>query len=241
MSTPPAFDGFVRARLSFYEPPRDASNTPGSHISTTNLHFNPERLHLTRHSAWVRNLAPDLATTARPEFAGTGPHTLDLDVLLDAADNPEAVQTTAQRLLDACAPTPASIDNQRPCPPWTEFRWGSLRTTTFTAIITRAEITYTLFAPNGTPLRAHCTLALEELGGAIPRQNPTSGGRGAVASHTVRDGDTLASIAYATYGDPAQWRQIAAYNHINNPAGLTPGQHLILPALEPATAPGRTR
>jgi nucleoid-associated protein YgaU len=49
------------------------------------------------------------------------------------------------------------------------------------------------------------------------------------------EGDSLASVAYAEYGDPAMWRSIAAYNEIDDPiryGAHGAGTTLILPAPE---------
>jgi len=50
--------------------------------------------------------------------------------------------------------------------------------------------------------------------------------------HTVRDGDTLPSIAYQTYGDATRWRLIAEANDVDNPLHLRRGTPLSLPKLE---------
>jgi nucleoid-associated protein YgaU len=48
----------------------------------------------------------------------------------------------------------------------------------------------------------------------------------------VRDGDTLPSIAYQTYGDATRWRIIAEANDVDNPLHLRRGSALSLPKLE---------
>ena len=64
------------------------------------------------------------------------------------------------------------------------------------------------------------------------RQNPTSGGLAVRRAHQLVDGDTLASVAYAEYGDPAMWRPLAAFNGIDDPLRLRPGTRLLLPTLD---------
>ena len=73
----------------------------------------------------------------------------------------------------------------------------------------------TRFGHDGTPLRAVCSVSLEEAGGSVPRQNPTSGGDGPVDTHLVVAGDSLAGVAWQTYGDPGRWREIARANGID--------------------------
>ena len=47
--------------------------------------------------------------------------------------------------------------------------------------------------------------------------------------HRTIAGDTLASVAYAEYGDPTQWRALAAYNGIDDPMRVRTGTTLLLP------------
>ena len=46
----------------------------------------------------------------------------------------------------------------------------------------------------------------------------------------VRSGDRLDTIAAEEFGDPAKWRLIASANNLTDPASLTPGQVLTIPA-----------
>ena len=99
-----------------------------------------------------------------------------------------------------------------------------------TAIAQSVSAKYTMFANNGTPLRATCTLQLSVLPESWPRQNPTSGTPRIDRSHRVVLGDSLASIAYRKYGDPTLWRAIADANGIDDPTRLPLGEYLLVPA-----------
>jgi nucleoid-associated protein YgaU len=67
--------------------------------------------------------------------------------------------------------------------------------------------------------------------GLRPPQNPTSGGVGGSREWTVKDGDSLASIAYAEYGDSNAWRPIADVNRLTQVRRLRPGTVLEIPGL----------
>ncbi|MGV9755444.1 LysM peptidoglycan-binding domain-containing protein [Streptomyces tricolor] len=49
------------------------------------------------------------------------------------------------------------------------------------------------------------------------------------ATYTVRQGDTLWSIAAARLGDGNRWREIASLNHLKDADAITPGQTIKLP------------
>ena len=99
-------------------------------------------------------------------------------------------------------------------PPTITFGWG--KTVSFSAVARQLTIRYTLFRPDGSPVRAlaHISLmqsekaqdASAEPGGTPGGGNPTTRGIDAISSHVVRDGDSLPSIAFAAYGDPTLWR-----------------------------------
>ena len=66
------------------------------------------------------------------------------------------------------------------------------------------SIHYALFRPNGEPIRAFVDLELAQAETCPPpgkAQNPTTRGVAGLRSRTVRDGDSLPSIAYEAYGD----------------------------------------
>jgi nucleoid-associated protein YgaU len=89
---------------------------------------------------------------------------------------------------------------------------------------------FSLFSPNGIPLRANlnCTFreawTIDQQLQATPRHSSDR-----TSVRQVQRGQTLAYIAYLEYGDPAQWRLIADANTLDNPRVLTPGTTLTIP------------
>jgi nucleoid-associated protein YgaU len=53
---------------------------------------------------------------------------------------------------------------------------------------------------------------------------------------TIVAGDSLASIAYKEYGDPAMWRPLAAFNGIDDPLRLQLGSSVLLPVVDDLVA-----
>ena len=48
----------------------------------------------------------------------------------------------------------------------------------------------------------------------------------------MRDGDSLPSIAFRSYGDPTRWRAIAEANGIDDPLALRRGHVLGVPQVD---------
>jgi nucleoid-associated protein YgaU len=77
---------------------------------------------------------------------------------------------------------------------------------------------------------------MEEIPQDPQKTNPTSGSEAGRRSHVVAAGDSLHSLAYREYGDPALWRGLADFNSIDDPLRVRPGTRLILPTAEEASA-----
>ena len=120
-------------------------------------------------------------------------------------------------LLLLCADHPPG--KKEATPPLVVLQWGAVRS--FVAFVASVQAKYTLFTGEGTPIRATCNVSLEEMPGDPRKQNPTSGGLTLNSVRTVVAGDSLASIAYREYGDPAMWRPLAALQRHRRPSAAS--------------------
>jgi nucleoid-associated protein YgaU len=220
------------AYLELREPPSDGGTAnPGPSLGRIKFQFNPKELTLTKNAKWKREAQRNAKKSGPPEFTGSDPSKLTLEMFFDATDTmDDKVVKAVEQLFSCCVPTEKSRHDKKGSPPWVIFQWGGL--TSFPAFVSSVTAKYTLFTPNGTPVRALCTVALEEISGEQGGQNPTSGGLAARDVHLVVAGDTLASVAYRAYGDPALWRDVARANGIDDPMRLRPGTRLLIPAIE---------
>ncbi|MBX7548032.1 LysM peptidoglycan-binding domain-containing protein [Streptomyces monashensis] len=222
----------ARAQLTLKEPPAAVGAKPGGTIAQLNLQFNPNSLQLRKSTEWRRTPSRMAGESALPEFVGSGPRELSLEVFLDATSKHDnSVEQAVEKLMKGCVPTPASLARKKPASPWVRFEWGSARTTSFDGVLSSLSVTYSLFDVDGKPLRATCSLSIEEASVDPPGQNPTSGARTARSTHTVVAGDSLPLLAWREYGDATAWRVIAEANGIDDPMALAPGAELVVPAL----------
>jgi nucleoid-associated protein YgaU len=221
-----------RAVLKVYEAtPAPGGARPGSPLTPVTFQFNPREVTIAKSAKWERKRAKDSPTAGPPEFTGSDPCKLTLEMFFDATSSQDgSVVVAVENLLCCCVPTEKSISDNKPVPPLVVLHWGAI--SSFPAFVTSVSAKYTLFSSNGTPLRAVCSVSLEEMPGSPPRQNPTSGSEAVRRAHRTVAGDTLASIAYAHYGDPTRWRPLAAYNGIDDPMRVDAGTTLLLPAIE---------
>ncbi|WP_232519845.1 CIS tube protein [Actinosynnema pretiosum] len=220
----------VKARLVIMEPPPRVGAKPGGKLATVKFQFNPNALSLSKSTEWRRQPARMAGSASLPEFVGSGPRTLSVQVFLDAtAKHDNSVEQRIESLMVACVPTRSSIAKKKPASPWVRFEWGTAKSVSFDGVLSSLSVDYSLFDVDGTPLRATCSLSIEEAGVDPPGQNPTSGTEEASRTHRVVVGDTLAQLAFREYGDPTAWRVIAEANDIDDPMVLVPGTELLVP------------
>ncbi len=114
-------------------------------------------------------------------------------------------------------------------PPIVQVAWGSLL---FYGRIENLKFDYTLFLPNGEPLRAKIVLNFLEYTSAaeqikLMKQSSPD------LTHlvVVRAGDTLPLLCERIYRDPAYYREVARINGLTQFRQLEPGSSLRFPPL----------
>jgi hypothetical protein len=202
--------------------------------------FNPTEYSISKANTWNFKAVTG-SSLPKGQFGGGNPRVLQLTLLLDVSllGPKRSVRDVTDKLFEMMeVPTGQGAGGPKAVPPMVTFRWGSVDT--FMAVCTSLTVAFQLFHPNGEPIRAEVKLELKQARPASSastpspgtKTNPTTRSRRGLGVHTVADGDSLASIAYATYGDPTQWRTIAEENGIDDPMRLRRGSELVLPVLE---------
>jgi len=220
-------DGFQKAELQI-----DGGDT-------IQVLFNPTDYTITKTNTW--NFKQVKGKSLPPaSFGGGNPREIALSLLLDVSllRGKSVLDITNKLFKMMDVPSGAGAGGSTSAPAFVTFRWGAVDT--FKAVCTSLTVAYQLFQPNGVPIRADVKLQLKQAGDASSAssgsanraQNPTTRARSGLAIHTVRDGDTLPSIAYRAYGDATRWRVIAESNGVDNPFHLRRGAALTLPELE---------
>lgn len=226
----PPTPGLAHAYLNLAEITSSATGatTAGASLGSIPFQFNPQTFQIVKEADWKSKSAAGSKTAPPAQYMGAKPQSISLEMFLDACDDPAGdVSTSVQMLVDACVPTDSSMGKSRPVPPAVTFGWDKVY---FVGYLEKVTAVYTLFRSDGTPIRAKCTIELKELPQTQPAQNPTSGALSAMASRQLLEGDSLAGIAYAEYGDPTLWRLIAEANDVDDPMAIVAGRHLLIPS-----------
>jgi nucleoid-associated protein YgaU len=190
--------------------------------------FNPKEYTIAKTAEWKKTPAKGAKSAPKVEFVGTNPGTLQMELFFDGWDSGSGdVSKDVDALLTLTKPTSTSLGKNKPMPPIIVFHWGT--TSSFDAHVKSVNAKYTMFAPDGSPLRATVTLQCEEVPAEPGKQNPSSGGVQGRRTHMAGEGDTLHSVAFEEYGDPSLWRGLADVNGIDDPMRLAPGTSILIP------------
>jgi hypothetical protein len=155
---------------------------------------------------------------------------LTVDLLLDTTDE-AAGDGRDVRLRTRTLYQLVKVQPKTHAPPRIRLTWGN--GLSFTAVAESVQQRFTLFDPDGIPVRATVSVALREY---VTVQQQLAELNLQSADHTrertVRRGETLASVAAAEYGEPERWRALAIANPGVDPLRPAPGTRLRLPPVD---------
>ena len=201
--------------------------------------FNPSSITISKKNKWKGDQSTNFNAPFL-RFAGGENATYSLDLFFDSyADSSEIVDvreyTNKLLALSLRGAGNAMFKLPYAYPPFVKFIWGKI--VLFTAVVEEVSVTYTMFSPDGYPIRAKAKVKFKQndfLGMSddlIPAQNPTSRTDARKTRH-VYAGQRLDQIAYEEYGDARHWRTLAEANHLDDPFNLDDGQLLVIPQID---------
>ena len=212
--------------------------------------FNPSELAYRKTVKWKPGAVADKgyqSKARRLDFGSSVPETLDLTLFFDTYEPhdsgtdlrsfvvPTNPFTSGPKATDVRKYTENVADLGRISealhqPPRCELWWG--RTELFQGVLTKLRQKFTMFMPDGTPVRAEVACTFTEFNTLVLASRKRELQSSDVAKTVVfQSTDTLHSIAAEEYNDTSQWRLIAKANGILTPRAIKPGTVLILPAL----------
>jgi nucleoid-associated protein YgaU len=196
------------------------------------VQFNPTEYTLNK-AAQIAEIAIPGIDSPILQFVRGQNEKLTLDLFFDTTEDGMGANARDVRELTDSIYQLVKIQPKTHAPPRITFSWG--QGLSFKAIVESVQQKFTLFNPEGIPLRATLSVAFREyktLEQQISEMNLQSSNH--TKSREVKLGDTLSAIAYQEYRDAQAWRHIADANRdvIINPRRLVPGTVLDIPPLD---------
>lgn len=180
------------------------------------------------------------ASKTEAKFSATDPEEVSFSLVLDDTGVVEGVQDQPDSVKDQIALLGKVVYDYVSAtgePPYVRLLWGAL---IFFGRLKSMSTTYSLFKPNGDPLRAKVDLSFVGATSRAERKlenNRASTGR-MTRTVTAEEGDTVASLCMEIYQDCSYDTQVrvAQANGLKDLRQLDPGQTLTFPAIPPKTS-----
>lgn len=204
-----------------------------SGLKSFEVMFNPNNYSVTKPVTWT---TPGAAATERRknapllEFSGGGSRTMTLDLFFDTTDKTSPTEVDVRAQTNQIVKLTQIVRAlKEPRPPICTISWGAFLKGSdfpFTGVVTQLTQHFTLFRPDGRPLRANVSVAFSEWLDPTDDQKETDP---EFTTRLIKRGDTLSSIAAEVYSDPARWRTIAEANQLDDPRQISVGLRLNIP------------
>ena len=219
--------GFLQAAI-IYEVDDSTNERKRGGVEVTCM-FNPYEYTITKSNTYAEQ-EENRSDASRLQFQAAGGKELRLSLTFDTYETGMNVRWTTRKLwqlMEFRTRQDEGQDKKIP-PPRVAFEWGGAR---FVGVISTVSQKFTLFRPDGIPVRAVVDITFREDKdpNTQPLQNPSSGGGQVERVWRLVAGDRLDTIAYEVYGDATKWRVIAMHNRLVDPLRLRAGQQLSIP------------
>lgn len=208
------------------------------------IQFNPKELSFEKQAQIAEINIPGLDAPIQ-QFVRNNAEKLTLELFCDTTDdgmgaNARSVTEETDKFYqlvkiipDRHAPPVVTFSWNRKFPGDSlDSNWGNQKRYSFTGVVESVRQKFTLFSPEGVPLRATVTIVLREykpIEEQLDQLGLSSPDR--THSHMLAVGETLSAVAARYYQLPGEWRRIADANDIEDPRRLETGQMLSVPAI----------
>lgn len=167
-------------------------------------------------------------TGAKLSFDKIKPQDYSMELFLDGTgtSGPKVdVATQVKKFIEVCI----SPDKDKHRPNYLMISHAKL---ILKVLLLNMDVTYTLFAKDGTPLRAKLAASFRGTIEDGERQNRDKlSSPDLTHERIVLEGDTLPLMTERIYGDPKYYMQVAKANGIKNFRKIEPGQKLFFPPI----------
>lgn len=207
------------------------SDSQGSFLD---VQYNPTELTFTKAAQIAEIAVPGLDTPLLQYVRGQA-ETVSLELFFDSTEDGTGADAKAVTIRTDKFYELIKAERATHAPPVLLFTWGGTafpgsRRDGFRCVVTSVRQQFTMFAPNGVPLRAKLTIDLKEYKPLTLHLRELGFLSADHTKATVsRTGDTISAIAYREYGDAREWRRIAEENRITDPLSLRAGTVLRIP------------
>lgn len=189
--------------------------------------INPDNIKLQKSIDYNEQQAPATSSTSQ-KYKSTPSDKLNFDLVIDCTGVVDTKRVDMAQEIKALETIIYTYNGKIHRPNFVKIQWG--QDITFSGVLNSIDISYTLFKPDGSPLRAKISLAFSQY--ISPETvTMTDAPESPDLTHivTVNEGMSLPQLCLKTWNDDSLYVQVAAYNKLNKFRNLSGIDKLIFP------------
>lgn len=168
-------------------------------------------------------------TGSTQKFGNIKPQEYSFEFLFDGTGTSSEL-TDVSLKIEKFFEVTGKMDSKIHRPLYLLISWGSLISS---CVLKSAEITHTLFKPDGNPLRSKIkAIFAENIDDTLRTAEEGKNSPDLTHYRTVKEGDTLPLMVYRIYGDSSYYPQVARINKLTNFRKLEVGATIQFPPVK---------
>ncbi len=191
--------------------------------------MNPESIKWQRAVDYNEQQAPNSGSPSQ-KYKSTPVEKLNFDITIDCTGIVDSKRIDMTQEISALESIIYTYNGNIHRPNFVKVQWG--KSLVFKGVLKSMDTSYTLFKPDGSPLRAKISLAFSEYIDPSTLEKIT-GKKSPDITHLVPvvEGNTLPQLCQKIWNDDSFYVQVAAFNDLNKFRNLKGGEKLIFPPI----------
>lgn len=195
--------------------------------------INPDSIKFNRSIEYNEQQAPD-TSSASQKYKSTPSDKLNFEIVIDCTGIVDPKRTNMAKEIAALEKIVFTYNGNIHRPNFVKVQWG--KNITFKGVLVSFDTSYTLFRPDGSPLRAKISLGFSQY--ISPETvTKTDAPKSPDLTHMVNvvDGMNLPQLCMQVWNSDSHYVNVARYNGLNKFRNLKGIGHLVFPPiLQPA-------
>ena len=191
--------------------------------------INPESIKWERNIEYTTKQGLDSSSTSQ-KYKKTPSDKLNFDIVIDCTGVVDSKRKDMAKEIGALERIIFTYNGKIHRPNFVKIQWG--KNITFKSTLLSFNTTYTLFRPDGSPLRAKISLSFGEYVAPKTRKKEENDSSPDLTHYVeVVEGINLPQLCYKLWGDNMYYVKVARYNQLNKFRNLKGGLKLLFPPI----------
>ncbi|MFT5822747.1 MAG: hypothetical protein ACI8ZM_004004 [Crocinitomix sp.] len=191
--------------------------------------INPEALKWDRSVEYNTKQSPD-SSSASQKYRSTPSEKLSFDIVIDCTGIVDSKRVDLTAEINLLEKTVYTYNGKIHRPNFVKVQWG--KNLMFKGVLTTFDTSYSLFKPDGSPLRAKVSLAFSEyISPSTVKKEDKKESPDVTHLVNVVEGDTLPGLCQKIWNDNSYFVQVAEYNGLNKFRNLKGVKNLLFPPI----------